>query len=322
MSLYALLRYRKQFGCALALFAALVGCDGADDEVSGAEDFDQALQEAKRKTGGTSSGGAATGGTTNTGGAGGTGGTAGAGGTSGLSSILSSADFAAMFPNRNSLYAYDGLIAAAHAYPAFASEGTATQRLQEVAAFLANIGHETTGGWETAPGGPYAWGLYWTEELGCAGKLCSQYCAQSSQYPCASGKSYHGRGPMQISWNYNYGQAGDALGLQLLSFPEQVLSSGTTAFKTALWFWMTPQAPKPSAHAVMTGSWQPTAQDQSNGRLPGFGMTINIVNGALECGMTTPAAVTDRVGFYQAFTTRLAVPMGSNLYCNQMAPYN
>lgn len=26
--------------------------------------------------------------------------------------------------------------------------------------------------------------------------------------PCVPGKSYHGRGPMQLSWNYNYGQVG------------------------------------------------------------------------------------------------------------------
>ena len=32
------------------------------------------------------------------------------------------------------------------------------------------------------------------------------YCdATNSDYPCQTGKSYHGRGPMQLSWNYNYG---------------------------------------------------------------------------------------------------------------------
>jgi chitinase len=47
---------------------------------------------------------------------------------------------------------------------------------------------------------------------------------------------------------------------------------------------MTPQSPKPSAHAVMTNQWVPTAGDLSKNRKPGFGTVINIINGGLECG--------------------------------------
>ncbi len=39
---------------------------------------------------------------------------------------------------------------------------------------------------------------------------------------------------MQLSWNYNYGQCGAALGLPLLSNPGLVASDPVTAFKTAL----------------------------------------------------------------------------------------
>ena len=54
-------------------------------------------------------------------------------------------------------------------------------------------------------------------------------------------------------------------------------------FKTAIYFWMTPQTLKPSAHDVMIGQWQPKSYDLAKGRKPGFGMTIDIVNGEVEC---------------------------------------
>ena len=51
----------------------------------------------------------------------------------------------------------------------------------------------------------------------------------------------------------SYAQAGATLGLDLLAKPELVSTDPVVAWKTALWFWMTPQAPKPSCHAVMAG---------------------------------------------------------------------
>lgn len=51
----------------------------------------------------------------------------------------------------------------------------------------------------------------------------------------------------------SYAQAGTALGLDLLARPDLVSTDPVVAWKAALWFWMTPQAPKPSCHAVMTG---------------------------------------------------------------------
>jgi chitinase len=237
---------------------------------------------------------------------------------SGFAGIVSQQTYEAMFPNRNSLYSYDSLVAATQKYPSFCNEGSDVQRKREAAAFLANIGHETTGGWDAAPGGRSAWGLYFIEEQQPQGIYCD---ASNSTYPCVPGKSYHGRGPMQLSWNYNYGQVGGALGIDLLSNPDLVKSDGAIAFQTALWFWMTPQQPKPSSHAVMTGSWTPSGDDASLGRAPGFGMTINIINGGLECSKATPPAVSDRVGFYERFTQMLGVDMGDNVYCDRMAHY-
>lgn len=242
--------------------------------------------------------------------------------TTGFANIVSRQIYEAMFPHRNSLYSYDSLVAAVQKYPQFCNEGSSEQRQREAAAFLANIAHETTGGWDAAPDGRYAWGLYYVEEVGCENGNCTGYCdATNSIYPCSPGRTYHGRGPMQLSWNYNYGAAGQALGINLLANPDLVKSDGAIAFQTALWFWMTPQSPKPSCHAVMTGSWTPASADINAGRAPGFGMTINIINGGLECSIPTNGKVQDRVGFYQRFTQMLGVTMGESVYCDRMAHY-
>ena len=39
------------------------------------------------------------------------------------------------------------------------------------------------------------------------------------------------------------------------------------------------QSPKPSCHDALVGNWVPTEKDLKCGRKPGFGVTINIVNG-------------------------------------------
>ncbi|MFT3921842.1 MAG: chitinase [Myxococcales bacterium] len=239
-----------------------------------------------------------------------------------LADLLPQALFEQMFPQRAALYSYSAFLAAAAYYPAFAAHGTDTQRKQEVAAFLANIAHETTGGWDTAPGGRFAWGLYFTQEVGCEGGACTQYCdASNATYPCQPGKTYQGRGPLQLSWNYNYGQLGVVLGVDSLSNPDLVTSNGTLAFRTAFWFWMTAQSPKPSCHAVMTGAFVPSSSDEAAGRHPGMGLTIDIINGGIECGYARSPSVTDRLGFYARFTGMLGVAPGSNLDCDTMQPF-
>jgi hypothetical protein len=241
--------------------------------------------------------------------------------------VLTQGLFDEMFSHREEpacsggLFTYAALLEASKAFPLFASQGSIDDRKRELAAFLANAGHETTGGWAAAPDGPQAWGLCFREELGCESGACTSYCVADAKYPCAPGKTYHGRGPLQLSYNYNYGQAGDALSLPLLATPELVATDGVIAFKAALWFWMTAQAPKPSCHDVMVGLWQPSAEDMAANRSAGFGMTVNIINGGLECGQPTPPQVADRVAFYQRFTALLAVSPGDAITCEQMQHY-
>jgi len=97
---------------------------------------------------------------------------------------------------------------------------------------------------------------------------------------------YFGRGPLQLSWNYNYGAFSEVLyeneylsRMHLLKEPDLVFAESTTAWFAALWFFMTPQTPKPSIHDLATGFFVPTQADEAAGITATFGTTTNIING-------------------------------------------
>ncbi|TDU01903.1 putative chitinase [Streptomyces sp. 846.5] len=200
--------------------------------------------------------------------------------------VVSQAQFNQMFPSRNSFYTYAGLVTALSSYPGFATTGSATVQKQEAAAFLANVDHETGG-------------LVYINEVDQSGN----YCAAES-YGCPAGTyAYYGRGPLQISWNFNYKAAGDALGVDLLDNPGLVSTNAAVSWETALWYWMTDTGP-----GTMTGH-----NAMVNGA--GFGQTIWAINGSIECNGGNTAEMQDRVNDYQAFAAILGVSPGSNLTC-------
>ena len=203
--------------------------------------------------------------------------------------VVSEAQFNQMFPSRNSFYTYSGLTAALSAYPAFANTGSDTVKRQEAAAFLANVSHETGG-------------LVHIVEQNTANY--PHYCDWSQSYGCPAGQAaYYGRGPIQLSWNFNYKAAGDALGINLLNDPYRVERDAAVAWKTGLWYWNTQNGPGTmTGHNAMVNS-------------AGFGQTIRSINGSLECDGKNPAQVESRVSKYQQFTQILGVPTGANLYC-------
>ena len=214
---------------------------------------------------------------------------------------------------------------AATYYPDFAAEGSMEDRLRELAAFLANTSHETTGAWQTyaldpALGARYHYGYCFKEEVGCENQTsCTQYCDSNNTeygYACSLGTTYHGRGPIQFTWNYNYGPMSEVLygnnNYTLLENPSILVTDAVISYRSALWFWMTVQAPKPSAHDVMIGNYSAEA---SKNRYPGFGMTINIINGGLECGTDdfAEAKNKNRLGFYLAYLKILGDAYGSEI---------
>ncbi|MCB7136032.1 glycoside hydrolase family 19 protein [Cellulosimicrobium marinum] len=203
--------------------------------------------------------------------------------------VVSRAQFEQMFPNRNPFYTYDGLVAALSAYPEFASAGGPEVAKREAAAFLANINHETGG-------------LVYVKEINTANY--PHYCDRNQPYGCPAGQSaYYGKGPIQLSWNYNYKAAGDALGIDLLNNPYLVETDPAVAWKTALWYWNTQSGP-----GTMTGH-----QAIVNGA--GFGETIRSINGTLECNGGNPAQVQSRINAFQRFTQILGTTTGANLSC-------
>ncbi|KAF6254358.1 chitinase class I-domain-containing protein [Scenedesmus sp. NREL 46B-D3] len=88
----------------------------------------------------------------------------------------------------NGFYTYNAFVAAAAAFRGFGTADDAVTNKRELAAFLAQISHEATGGWAAAPDGPYSWGLCWIREgLKTPVEQMPSYCADSAQYPCAPG---------------------------------------------------------------------------------------------------------------------------------------
>jgi len=112
------------------------------------------------------------------------------------------------------------------------------------------------------------------------------YKSDSAAWPTKAGVQYYGRGPFQLSWNYNYGAFSEVLTgdkTTLLNDPDQVQTSGYTAFLSALYYYMSPSAPKPSMHEVATKLYVPNTFDSGRGLGPFFGASTMIINGGLEC---------------------------------------
>jgi predicted chitinase len=199
----------------------------------------------------------------------------------------------------------------------FCSEKDAATNKKELAAFFANIAHETRGGVDDT----FTDGLMYVHEK----NTSLPYVAENDEYPPVPGKKYYGRGPVQLSYNGNYGYAGDCIlgdDKILLNNPDLIETDPVLAFKTAIYFWMMPQTHKPSAHDVMVGVWQPKASDTAKGRAPGFGMTINIINGEVECNKgENNYSMKDRLKFYQYFLEKLGARDTTNCSCGKMQPY-
>ena len=223
---------------------------------------------------------------------------------SGFSQVITQAQFDGTYdtrrggPARHPLYrnAYADLTAAFNTpeFSRIGREGTADDRKREIAALLAHVAQETGS-------------LQHAVELNPPDIYCD---ATSALYPCIPGQTYIGRGPIQLSWNFNYGPASLFLGLgdQLLRNPAMVIGDGVLAWKTALYFWM-----KWKDYGTNVRKVGPHYRFLREG----FGSTILVVNGALECP-SSPAA-TSRGVHYQAFCAAVGVGgCNQNLACPPM----
>jgi chitinase len=218
----------------------------------------------------------------------------------GFTEIVSRKLFEELFPcsRRNPLYTYVGLAKAADSYPEFVGTGSDDLRKREVAAFLANMAQETG---ELDAAEEYNKSFYCTDRWGDA----RYHVCDPKQAPTNQSLWYYGRGPIQLTWNPNYGAASEALGygLELLEKPYLVAAEAKIAWQTGLWFWMT-----------CAGCSYPPHESMVNDQ--GFGMTIRAINGGIECGDATESANAQRrILFYQRYAERLGVDPGEGLSC-------
>ncbi len=227
-----------------------------------------------------------------------------------------------------SVTTYEGFVEAASRFEGFLEVGTLNDRKRELAAFLANVEKETTGGWSGAPGGEEFWGLCFCEELGSPGGYTQ---SSDPNYQPVPGQGYHGRGALQISYPYNYGPASEYIYGDknvLLQNPDKVLQDPIAFWGASIWFWTVKEdvAPgetppggnpsamgfdgkyyKPSCHMAMTHTWVPRPSDQEKRRTFGLGVTINVINGGLECAAGWDARGQKRVKNYKKFAEILGV---------------
>jgi hypothetical protein len=207
---------------------------------------------------------------------------------------------------RGDFYTLEAFAAAARHFPNFLNEGSAEIRRRELAAFLAHVAHETGE-------------LRYLEQI----TIPHSYSVNNKDYPPVEGRDYRGRGPIQLSYNYNYGQFSKAYfgnTQALLERPELLAEDAEISFASAIWFWMTPQLPKPSCHDVIVGSWNPTAMDVEYKRFPGFGLTLNIIN-APQCGQPTPLHAKRRYDYYDKFCRYFNTSKGDYCDCEEQVPY-
>lgn len=202
-------------------------------------------------------------------------------------------------------------------YGSFCNNVDLAMNKKELSAFFAQAAHETRHGAD----GSFKDGLMLKQELSSA----NSYLTENNIYPAVPGKKYYGRGPLQLSYNGNYGAASEVMfgdKNKLLNDPDLVIKDPVIAFETAIYFWMTPQSLKPSAHQVLTGSWHPTAEEKLKGWTAGFAMVTNIINGAIECnrGEDVPG-MKNRISYYRYFLKEFGVTDTRQCSCALMPPF-
>lgn len=202
------------------------------------------------------------------------------------------AEFDQLFPERIAFYTYEGFVAAVRETPGFSAHGSDQSRRQEMAAFLAQISQES-------------------DQLRAQREYRREnwdgYCRADAPPGCAPGRQYYGRGPIQLSWNYQYKAAGDFLGIDLWNDPDRVARDATVAWRTALWYWMTkPGESSASAHMALRAG-------------AGFGATTRAINGPIECDKPDDADAQRkqkrRIDFYKNASQQFGVPLLHPLGC-------
>ncbi|CAH8503337.1 unnamed protein product [Dicrocoelium dendriticum] len=168
----------------------------------------------------------------------------------------------------------------------FLCVGSTSDRMRELAAFLANCAHET---------------------------MNFTHIIEINRIGQPYGK-YYGRGPIQLSWDFNYAAFSEHYygnRSTLLDDPDRVAEDGEVGFASAIWFWMTQPNSSECAH---TSIYRSTCLHSNWG----FGRTIMAINGVLEGGAVDGGSrlkdkqVTSRIRYYRSVADKLGTSVGIN----------
>ena len=207
-----------------------------------------------------------------------------------FSALLPEKLFILMFPNRHEVYTYEGLQSAYNYFREFAGVGDPLTRKRELAAFLANVAHETGG-------------LVYAEQYTSG---TDNYCKPVANFPCSPEARYFGRGAMQITWNNVYGrfirdlnpQMPDKDFQEIYKSPDNVVTSGAgLVWSSAVWYWMN-----------VKGYSNFTAHQAMIHPAGGFGGTIAAINGKAECNGQNPEQAKQRIVNYQIILDAMGLP--------------
>ncbi|KAJ3293295.1 hypothetical protein HDU79_000472 [Rhizoclosmatium sp. JEL0117] len=99
---------------------------------------------------------------------------------------------------------------------------------------------------------------------------------------------YHGRGFIQLSWDFNYRPCGIAIGHDLISDPDLILRDPVVNMQTVKWYW--------------TSTSQPMLRDKGYT----LGNSVMSINGPVECPSFGKQIAPQRVQFIRCFQNQLA----------------
>jgi hypothetical protein len=147
--------------------------------------------------------------------------------------------------------------------------------MNELALLMGNIAHESGA-------------FVYTEEIKCAGR---QWATPDCPY-----SPYHGRGYIQLSWDYNYREAANYLNNPaIFSNPVIVQNDPVVNWQTVQWYWVSRVQPTFSRVGFTIGA------------------SVRAINGGLECDSGPING--QRVRFIQCFQQQFGVPVDGNLQC-------
>ena len=266
-------------------------------------------------------------------------------------SILPESKWNEIFPARAPVYKYEELLKAIAKFPALCSEKWPYTNLslddvckKELVTLFAHMTQETWwhSPWGWLPNNPglkvpewKQWLYYvkemWCENGGCEYRwgTCDPRTWQWQTWSCPAWAAYFWRWAKQLSYNFNYGPFSKVIFWDvniLLKNPERVANEWWLAISSAIWFYMTPQSPKPSMHDMNAGFWKANSADIANWITAWFWATTNIINGWIECWpmLNEIQQSVNRMSYYKEFAKELglAIPSDEVLWCKDQKRFD